>query len=416
MPPRPNLMEFPSICFDNELSSTTSTTMWKILGSDCDQLASSLSLLEQYASVDALEKTMSMSSVVNVGRSNGSVRRSNSFDSTITNSSSGASSNCSNVNSNDHFPWKLHTMLEAAEGEDFQHIVSWVRGGKAFKVHDPEKFVEVVLRKYFIGQTRYKSFQRQLNIYGFKRVTRGPEKGVCYHELFLRGFKELCYRMDRQKLKPDKCQEAEAIVLSNVEIEQTSVEKILSSSGVTVSDDAPSTSDGLDEATLSIFDELFGKTFYPVEEDQKDRSLTRLVSVEPEVAKSSSLLLDSADDVESTTNVSANTNTTNTTKRSQESFPWKVHDMLRQVKLNNQEHIVSWDFNGRALKVHDPQAFASEILPAYFLHSTKWESFQRQLNLYGFTRISRGPQKGMYLHKYFVRDNRSLCRLITRSK
>ena len=290
-----------------------------------------------------------------------------------------------------------------------------MRGGNAFKVHDPEKFVAVVLKKYFNGQTRYKSFQRQLNIYGFKRVTRGAEKGVCYHEHFLRGSKELCYRMDRQKLKASKCQEAEAIVLSDKEIAQTTVENIISSSSAAarVSD---SEDELFDAATLSIFDELFGKTFYPVEEEQKARSSARVVSIEPEVAESASSIVRGPADVKVEPSSQNTTNHKNNNKRRHESFPWKLHDMLLQVKLNNQEHIVSWDLNGRALKVHDPQAFATKILPVYFLHSTKWESFQRQLNLYGFKRISRGPHKGIYLHKYFVKDNRSLCSLISRSR
>jgi hypothetical protein len=98
-----------------------------------------------------------------------------------------------------------------------------------------------------------------------------------------------------------------------------------------------------------------------------------------------------------------------------DSFPWKLHDLLAKVAENGQEHIISWEHNGRALKVHNPQAFATDVLPNFFLHSTKWESFQRQLNLYGFARISRGPGKGMYIHRYFVRDQRSLCRRITRT-
>lgn len=45
---------------------------------------------------------------------------------------------------------------------------------------------------------------------------------------------------------------------------------------------------------------------------------------------------------------------------------------------------------------------------------SKYESFRRQLNLYGFSRVTRGTNKGFISHPYFVRHNRVLCRNITR--
>lgn len=50
-------------------------------------------------------------------------------------------------------------------------------------------------------QTKFASFQRQLNLYGFRRITQGRDKGGYYHELFLRGRSLLALKMQRTKVK-----------------------------------------------------------------------------------------------------------------------------------------------------------------------------------------------------------------------
>lgn len=50
-------------------------------------------------------------------------------------------------------------------------------------------------------QSKISSFQRQLNLYGFKRITIGQDKGGHYHELFLRGKQFLARRIPRFKVK-----------------------------------------------------------------------------------------------------------------------------------------------------------------------------------------------------------------------
>ena len=45
------------------------------------------------------------------------------------------------------FPQLLFKMLEQASSEGFDTIVSWATHGRAFRIHDEEKFEEIVLPK-----------------------------------------------------------------------------------------------------------------------------------------------------------------------------------------------------------------------------------------------------------------------------
>jgi hypothetical protein len=99
------------------------------------------------------------------------------------------------------FPQKLHRMLEEAEKNDQEHVLSFSPCGRAFAIHQPRKFMEVIMPRYF-GTTRMSSFQRQLQIYGFRRVvTEGRDKGSYYHEFFLKGQEELALKIKR-KISP----------------------------------------------------------------------------------------------------------------------------------------------------------------------------------------------------------------------
>ena len=94
------------------------------------------------------------------------------------------------------FPEKLHRMLCEVEDTNDDVIISWFSHGRAFAVHNSARFVTEVLPKYF-RQSRLSSFQRQLNLYGFTRITQGPDAGGYYHELFLKGRPNLCVHMRR---------------------------------------------------------------------------------------------------------------------------------------------------------------------------------------------------------------------------
>jgi hypothetical protein len=99
------------------------------------------------------------------------------------------------------FPQKLYRMLSELESEpDGTGIASFLSHGRAFMIHNPKKFVNEVMPKYF-RMSRFSSFQRQLNLYDFKRINAGRDKGAYYHELFLKGRPALCTQMKRTKIK-----------------------------------------------------------------------------------------------------------------------------------------------------------------------------------------------------------------------
>eukprot|EP00804_Cyclotella_cryptica_P004560 CCRYP_006901-RA/>CCRYP_006901-RA protein AED:0.03 eAED:0.03 QI:164/1/1/1/0/0.5/2/643/201 len=100
----------------------------------------------------------------------------------------------------DPFPMKVHRMLDQTKTEGLEAIVSWLKHGRAFKIHDPKAFAEVIMPRFF-NQSKYTSFQRQLNLYGFNRLSRGRDSGAYHHELFLRGKPTLATRLLRQKVK-----------------------------------------------------------------------------------------------------------------------------------------------------------------------------------------------------------------------
>eukprot|EP00804_Cyclotella_cryptica_P004562 CCRYP_006901-RB/>CCRYP_006901-RB protein AED:0.43 eAED:0.43 QI:0/-1/0/1/-1/0/1/0/74 len=66
-------------------------------------------------------------------------------------------------------------MLDQTKTEGLEAIVSWLKHGRAFKIHDPKAFAEVIMPRFF-NQSKYTSFQRQLNLYGEMYSNCGEHK------------------------------------------------------------------------------------------------------------------------------------------------------------------------------------------------------------------------------------------------
>jgi len=98
------------------------------------------------------------------------------------------------------FPIRLYEMLNKLGGNC--DVVSWQPHGRCFVVHKPEEFTQMLPK--FFKLSKIASFQRQLNLYGFVRLTAGLDKSGYYHERFLRGRPDLLWTIPRAKVKGTK--------------------------------------------------------------------------------------------------------------------------------------------------------------------------------------------------------------------
>jgi hypothetical protein len=99
------------------------------------------------------------------------------------------------------FPQKMHQMLSDLEKEEGgTEIACFLTHGRAFAIHKPKEFVKTIMPKYF-RMSRFSSFQRQLNLYDFQRITEAPNKGAYFHELFVKGRPILSTQIKRNKIK-----------------------------------------------------------------------------------------------------------------------------------------------------------------------------------------------------------------------
>ena len=98
----------------------------------------------------------------------------------------------------------------------------------------------------------------------------------------------------------------------------------------------------------------------------------------------------------------ASTGGDKSSSRGGESFPQQLMKMLNDPA--NSE-IVAWVPSGDAFMVHSKDQFVTEVMPAYFGKQSKFTSFTRKLNRWGFTRDSQDQNKGAYSHPLFHRDD-----------
>ena len=91
-------------------------------------------------------------------------------------------------------------------------------------------------------------------------------------------------------------------------------------------------------------------------------------------------------------------------------FLGKLYSMLEDDTASS---IISWTPVGDAIVVHQPEAFAQQLLPLYFKHNN-FSSFVRQLNTYGFNKTD--PDAWVFGHPEFKRGAKEQIHLIQLGK
>ena len=109
---------------------------------------------------------------------------------------------------------------------------------------------------------------------------------------------------------------------------------------------------------------------------------------------------------------------TQSTQTSITAFLAKLWALVNDTSCND---LIAWDQSGSTFHVYDQARFAREILPRYFKHNN-FASFIRQLNMYGFRKISNIEHGSLrnerddieFAHPYFLRGQESLLESIKR--
>jgi hypothetical protein len=117
------------------------------------------------------------------------------------------------------FPQKLHMLLQEAEDQNLTHVVSWNTAGTGFTIHNRYYFEAHIIPRFF-NSSQYRAFQRSLNVWGFSMVSKGANRGTCWHPYFRRGREDLCDLMERVPIKQNASQESKQKVSSKLDFDQ----------------------------------------------------------------------------------------------------------------------------------------------------------------------------------------------------
>eukprot|EP01029_Cantina_marsupialis_P011910 TRINITY_DN26414_c1_g1_i1.p1 TRINITY_DN26414_c1_g1~~TRINITY_DN26414_c1_g1_i1.p1 ORF type:complete len:427 (-),score=110.32 TRINITY_DN26414_c1_g1_i1:198-1478(-) len=91
-------------------------------------------------------------------------------------------------------------------------------------------------------------------------------------------------------------------------------------------------------------------------------------------------------------------------------FISKIYDMCQSSQFSD---FVGWNAAGNALEIRNVNHFSELVLPTFFKHKN-FASFARQLNMYGFKKMSNDPNLRIFGNPNFLRNRPDILHLIKR--
>ena len=100
------------------------------------------------------------------------------------------------------FPIKLHALLCQAAELQIDNVISWDKTGTKFIIYNEKEFVSSILPKIF-KQSKFTSFRRQLNAYGFQRESKNLDIFKIFSHIHFRRYEpRTCRRIYRESARP----------------------------------------------------------------------------------------------------------------------------------------------------------------------------------------------------------------------
>ncbi|KAL3933459.1 MAG: hypothetical protein SGBAC_010390 [Bacillariaceae sp.] len=328
-------------------------------------------------------------------------------------------------------------MSETAAVESEREIVSWMPHGRAFKVHQSDAFVKLIMPRYF-KTAKITYFSDALRLWGFCRLkTKGPDKGAYFHLHFVRGDPTRTRHLSRKQMKQAMANwpgpEGEPDLYSLPPLQpldhhnrHQQHHQVVGGGGVPL----PTTT-GIPTMGTTLQAPLQMANL-PQHAGAMNSLRTPTTDPITFLGPPAVLLAQAANNAmdpnhAATYATGAGTNNNNMSEERQQHLPLsagknvssgdttyviRIHELLEDSEKLGFQDIVSWRVHGRAFRVHKEAEFEEKIMPRYF--KAKMASFQRWLRAWGFVRMTEGKDRGSWYHRYFVRGATDLCRSMSR--